>query len=557
MNSLSFADIIKLIITSISFIDFLIFCVLFLSFIIVVPFKATQISTKIISICVIFFFIVFKCMFIPIFLSTIPLFEFDIPGTDIILGILTWSNIILAGVPLILAIVTIMYKKPNLDKLNQIDCKRVNIIMPIYNEDPESLYIAIQSVIKLKYNSKNLINLYLSFDEGIPKSGEFNSDAFVKLIERYSLDSNDNRERINIQIDGVLISICRFEHGGKKSAQYGGFREMEKDFSREVLNDSLVFFIDSDIILNSRSVLHFCYYMEKYSKNALTGLISCIASNNPNFITFYQDIEYISGQIFWRNLENYFNGTSCLPGAFTILRYSFFKKVSDKYFNSTVYADNYDYQRFYLGEDRYLTHLLMEIEPRKIGFCEAARCKTSAPDNIKTLLKQRKRWYLGHIANDTWMISSFDLWKNYPLLCLFNLLNNTRNTSIYIYLIYFVLLLNKEASFISWILFILLPIILNWAFIIIYALKINRKMNILFYMTILLFQPIFNMAYMYYTIWTIKNRSWGGPRIDNELLDNELLDNLNPKYSLDSILNQSTEEEEPYIIEIPEAIDLE
>ena len=66
-------------------------------------------------------------------------------------------------------------------------------------------------------------------------------------------------------------------------------------------------------------------------------------------------------------------------------------------------------------------------------------------------------------------------------------------------------------------------------------------MNILFYMTILLFQPIFNMAYMYYTIWTIKNRSWGGPRVNNEILDNEILDNLNPTYSLESNLHQLTE----------------
>lgn len=514
--SLSITDIVKLIITSISLIDFLIFCVLFLSFIVIVPFKAKEVSTKIISTCVIIFFVIFKCMFIPIFLSTIPLFEIDIPRVDIILGVLTWSNILLAGVPLVLAFVTIMYRNPNSEELRQVDCKRVNIIMPIYNEDPDSLYRAIESVLKLEYNCKNLINLYLSFDEGVSKPGELNSDAFVKLMEHYDLDPNDKRERINVEIDGVLVAICRFEHGGKKSAQYGGFKEIEKDFSQQVLDDSLVFFIDSDIILNSNSVLHFCYHMKKYNKNTLTGLISCITSSNPNFITFYQDIEYISGQIFWRNLENYLNGTSCLPGAFTILRYSFFKKVCDKYFNSTIYADNYDYQRFYLGEDRYLTHLLMEIEPKKIGFCEAARCKTDAPKSIPTLMKQRKRWYLGHIANDTWMISSFDLWKNYPLLCIFNLLNNTRNTSIYIYLVYFVLLLNKEASFISWISFIVLPILLNWFFIVIYAFKINRKMNILFYMTILIFQPVFNMIYMYYTIWTIKETGWGGPRVDNK-----------------------------------------
>jgi chitin synthase len=563
-SSFSTADIIKLVITSVSFIDFLVFCVLFLSFIILVPYKTKLLSTKIISICVIIFFICFKLLFIPIFLSTIPFFQIDIQGLEIILGILTWSNIILAAVPLVFAIISIViYKTPNHEILIQQNHKKVNIIMPIYNEDPESLWRAIESVIKLDYGytdnqlatqKRNLINLYLSFDEGVPKlSQQLNSNAFVKLMERFNLDIYDRRERINVDIDGTLIAICRFEHGGKKSAQYGGFKEMEKDMkileekrSSFKIDESLVFFIDSDIILKSDSLLQFYYYLERFKKNALTGLISCIASENPKFITFYQDIEYVSGQIFWRNLESYFNSTTCLPGAFTILRYSFFKKVSEKYFNSNVYQDNTDYQRFYLGEDRYLTHLLMEIEPGKLGFCEAARCKTLAPDNIKTLLKQRRRWYLGHIANDTWMISSLELWKNYPLLCLFNLLNNTRNTSIYIYLLYFVLLLNKEVSLTLWILFILLPIMCNWFFIVVYSFKIKRKMNMIFYIAILLFQPLFSMAYLYYTIWTIRTRSWGGPRIDNDN-DNDktrkrevdnveeiYIENLEPKWSFDN-----------------------
>ena len=517
--NLSATDIIKLVITSVSLVDFLVFCMLYLSFIIVVPYKTNKTSTKIISVCVIIFFIGFKLMFIPVFLSTISYFQTNIPGVDIILGILIWSNIMLAVVPLFLAIVTIViYRKPKHDILIQQDCKKVNIIMPIYNEDPKSLWRAIESVIRLELatQKRNLI-LYLSFDEGLPKECQLNSDAFVKLMERFNIDPYDRRERINVDIDGILIAICRFEHGGKKSAQYGGFKEMEKDMKiLEEKTDSLVFFIDSDIVLKSDSLLQFDYYLEKFKKSALTGLISCIASDNPKLITFYQDIEYISGQILWRNLESYLNSTTCLPGAFTILRYDFFKKVSEKYFNSNIYSDNTDYQRFYLGEDRYLTHLLMEIEPNKLGFCEAARCKTDAPKTILALMKQRRRWYLGHIANDTWMISSLKLWKNYPLLCMFNLLNNTRNTSIYIYLFYFLPLLNKEISLKLWILFIILPLLCNWFFIIIYAFKIKRKMNMVFYITILLLQPLFNTAYMYYTIWTIKQKSWGGVRVETK-----------------------------------------
>lgn len=505
MSELSVSDWIKLIVTGVSFIDFIVFIVLFLSFMVYVPYKAKDFSTKVVSICIIIFFVIFKTMHLPVFLSTISVINYKIPGSNIIIGILTWANMILAAVPLILAIRTaFLYRNPSVYDLQAFTNKYVNIIMPIYNENPESLQKAIKSVLNLDY-PKKLIHLYLAFDEG-PCEDELNSDAFVKLMEYYTLDPSDKRHRIDIEDNGVIISICRFDHGGKKSAQYGAFKEMEKNGR---LSDAYVFFIDSDIILQHDSLSHFTYQMEQNKKSALTGIITCIASYNPNFLTFYQDIEYVSGQILWRNLEVYFGSTTCLPGAFTIIRYSFMKKVSDKYFNSNVYEDATDYQRFYLGEDRYLTHLLMEIEPWKLGFCELARCKTEAVSSLSGLLKQRKRWYLGHIANDTWMISSLKLWKTYPLLCLFNLLNNTRNTSIYIYLLYFVLLLDKDVSMIMWLLYIIMPMLLNWFFIAMYALKIKRKMNFVFYFAIILFQPILSSMYMYYTIYTMRHRSWG------------------------------------------------
>jgi cellulose synthase/poly-beta-1,6-N-acetylglucosamine synthase-like glycosyltransferase len=192
-----------------------------------------------------------------------------------------------------------------------------------------------------------------------------------------------------------------------------------------------------------------------------------------------------------------------------------------EYVKKTIYDDDVDYQRFYLGEDRYLTHLLMEIEPWKLGFCDSARCKTDAPNTIPALLKQRRRWYLGHISNEIWMMSSSKLWKSYPLLCLFNLVNNTRNTSIYIYLLYFVVIFNENTSILMWLMFIVLPIILNWLFLIFYSIRIRRKMNIIFYLVILLIQPIISMMYMYYTIWTMRQRSWGGARVEARVSDIE------------------------------------
>jgi cellulose synthase/poly-beta-1,6-N-acetylglucosamine synthase-like glycosyltransferase len=378
--------------------------------------------------------------------------------------------------------------------------------MPIYNETPEALWKAIESVRNLEYELDK-VHLYLAFDD------DTEPEAFKYIMQKWERDIEGSGRIIEIY-DKINISVCRFAHGGKKSAQQGAYNVIKSSHSQAELKDSFLFFIDSDIQLKSDALWQFVRHMEIKGKNCLTGMITCVTSEKPSFLSYYQDIEYISGQIFWRNMEDRFGATSCLPGAFTILRWTSFDGIADEYFEKTSYSDNFEYQRFYLGEDRYLTHLLMEKEPWKMGFCESARCKTEAPDTLIGLLKQRRRWFLGHISNDTWMLSSLSLWRKYPLLTLFNFLNNSRNTSIYIYLLYFVIFLNKNVPFMMWFLYIMLPIVLNWFFIMYYALTLKRKMNVIFYLMIVVFQPIFSMMFMYYTIYTIRQKSWGGVRVE-------------------------------------------
>ncbi len=64
MVEFTVSDIIKTIITCISTVDFLVFVVLFLTFIGFLPYKAKDISTKIVSVLVITFFILYKIIHI-------------------------------------------------------------------------------------------------------------------------------------------------------------------------------------------------------------------------------------------------------------------------------------------------------------------------------------------------------------------------------------------------------------------------------------------------------------------------------------------------------------
>jgi len=509
MESLNATDIIVLIITGISVFDFIVFTLLFTIYLLAIQYKTYKWSTRLSSIIIMLFFLIFKLLHIPAFLSTVSIFNINIKYYDWCLFILTWVNITLTGFPMITSLYTLIYnlfeKKEDVEIYKN---SNIIIVMPIYNETPESLWKGIESVKKSEYNLDK-IHLYLAFDD------DNEPDAFKYIMQKWNRNYIQNDKVINIH-DTIKISVCRFTHGGKKSAQKGAYELIKNDYneSDNLLKESLLLFIDSDIQLKEDALWQFVKHINKYNKTCITGMITCITSDNPSFLAFYQDMEYVSGQIFWRNFENITGTTSCLPGAFTIMKWTSFDNISTEYFNKTKYDDSFDYQRFYLGEDRYMTHLLMEKEPWKQGFCEAARCKTEAPSDLLGLLKQRRRWFLGHISNDTWMISSLYLWKTYPVFTLFNFLNNSRYTSVYIYLLYFVLLLNNNVTFISWFLFLILPIICNWVFIMYYSFKLKRKMNAIFYILIVLLQPIFNMLYMYYTIYTIKQHTWGGIRVD-------------------------------------------
>jgi cellulose synthase/poly-beta-1,6-N-acetylglucosamine synthase-like glycosyltransferase len=67
------------------------------------------------------------------------------------LGVLTWSNMALAAFPLIVALCCLCYKTPTFADISASGVKKVNIIMPIYNEE-ENLIATLDSISRFKTN---------------------------------------------------------------------------------------------------------------------------------------------------------------------------------------------------------------------------------------------------------------------------------------------------------------------------------------------------------------------------------------------------------------------
>lgn len=273
---------------------------------------------------------------------------------------------------------------------------------------------------------------------------------------------------------------------------------------------------------------------------AMTGVITSTTKKH-SLITLLQDMEYIHGQLFERTVESGCGAVTCLPGALTMLRFSAFRRMAKYYFadKAEQCEDLFDYGKCHLGEDRWLTHLFMIGAKKRyqIQMCTSAFCKTEAVQTYQSLIKQRRRWFLGFITNEVCMLTDIRLWKMYPILCLVRFMQNTIRTTA---LLFFILLLaivsttTRPADLPVG--FIAISLGLNWLMMIYFGVVLGRW-KIVAYPLMFVINPFFNWYYMVYGIFTAGQRTWGGPRADAGAAD----ENTTPQEVIEKAMAEGDE----------------
>lgn len=165
----------------------------------------------------------------------------------------------------------------------------------------------------------------------------------------------------------------------------------------------------------------------KVFPDSLTRMVSCmvvdveimglcgetkIANKADNFVTMMQVFEYYISHHMTKAFEAMFGGVTCLPGCFSMYRIKAPKGDSGywvpilanpdivEHYSENVVDTLHKKNLLLLGEDRYLTTLLLKTFPRrKTMFCPQAVCKTIVPDTFQVLLSQRRRWINSTIHN--------------------------------------------------------------------------------------------------------------------------------------------------------------
>ncbi|KHN97874.1 chitin synthase D [Metarhizium album ARSEF 1941] len=396
--------------------------------------------------------------------------------------------------------------------------------MPCYREEPHVLISAIDSVVECDYPA-SCIHVFLSFD------GEQVDELYLGTLGLLgvppTLKSYPNS--IDVVYKGVRITVSRFAHGGKRQCQKSTFELIDRVYADYIKQNDNIFilFIDSDCILDRVCLQNFVYDMELSPGNsrkmlAMTGVITSTTKKH-SIITLLQDMEYIHGQLFERTVESGCGSVTCLPGALTMLRFSAFRRMAKYYFADKAEEcdDLFDYAKCHLGEDRWLTHLFMigAKQRYQIQMCTSAFCKTEAVQTYASLVKQRRRWFLGFITNEVCMLTDWRLWKRYPALILVRFMQNTIRTTALLFFVMVLALLTTTASVRNLpVGFMAVSLGLNWLLMLYFGAKLKR-FKIWFYPLMFVLNPLFNWYYMVYGILTAGQRTWGGPRADAAAAD--------------------------------------
>ncbi|KAF6841934.1 chitin synthase d [Colletotrichum plurivorum] len=496
--------------------------------------KAEHWTIRVLAVVLAILFTCFRAIFLPIMIVTLPLPSVVVQlwPEQMVIGLqwfAFWSFAGLLTIPWLFCVYQLVTNQLGRTKrikqvLDEVSAPKVVIVMPVYKEDPDVLFVAINSVVDCDY-PPSCIHVFLSFD------GDQEDELYLNTIEKLGvpLTLETYPKSIDVSYKSARITVSRFPHGGKRHCQKATFKLIDKVYETYLKrNDNLfILFIDSDCILDPTCLQNFVFDMELSPGNsrdmlAMTGVITSTTKKH-SLITLLQDMEYIHGQLFERTVESGCGAVTCLPGALTMLRFSAFRRMAKYYFadKAEQCEDLFDFAKCHLGEDRWLTHLFMIGAKKRyqIQMCTSAFCKTEAVQTYKSLIKQRRRWFLGFITNEVCMLTDWRLWRRYPILVLVRFMQNTIRTTA---LLFFIMVLaiittSKKVENLP-VGFIAISLGLNWLMMLYFGAKL-RRFKIWLYPIMFILNPFFNWFYMVYGIFTAGQRTWGGPRADAATAD--------------------------------------
>ena len=251
---------------------------------------------------------------------------------------------------------------------------------------------------------------------------------------------------------------------------------------------------------------------------------TALSNAKSSFITMMQVYEYYISHNLTKAFESLFGSVTCLPGCFTMYRIRaaesgkplfVSREVVEEYSEirvDTLHAKNL----LHLGEDRYLTTLLLKNHPKyKTKYIMRAHAWTIAPDSWTVFMSQRRRWINSTVHN---LIELIPLQQLCGFCCFsmrfvvfLDLLSTIVQPVIVGYIVYLIVLVVENPNLVPITAFILLGAIYGLQGIIFI---LRRKWEMIGWMLIyVLAMPIFSFGLPLYAFWHMDDFSWGNTRL--------------------------------------------
>lgn len=455
----------------------------------------------------------------------------------------------------------------NLDKF--IICQ-----VPAYTEDEESLRRAIDSMARMRYDDKRKLLVVICDGMiigqgndrptprivldilGVPESVDPEPLSFESLGEGMKQHNMGKIYSGLYEVQGHIVpflvvvkvgkpsEVSRPGNRGKRDSQMVLMRflnrihynlpmsPMELEMHHQIRNIigvnptfyEFILQVDADTVVApdaaTRMVSSFL------SDTRLIGVCGETALTNAktSAVTMIQVYEYYISHNLTKAFESLFGSVTCLPGCFTMYRIRS-AETAKPLFVSKEIVDGYSEIRvdtlhmknlLHLGEDRYLTTLLLKYHPKyKTKYIFSAKAWTIAPESWAVFLSQRRRWINSTVHN---LIELIPLQQLCGFCCFsmrfivfIDLLGTVIQPVTIAYIVYLIVWLVRDTSTIPWTAFVLLAAIYGLQAIIFI---LRRKWEMVGWMIIyILAMPVFSLALPLYSFWHMDDFSWGNTRV--------------------------------------------
>lgn len=250
-----------------------------------------------------------------------------------------------------------------------------------------------------------------------------------------------------------------------------------------------------------------------------------LSNAKSSFTTMMQVYEYYISHNLIKAFESLFGSVTCLPGCFTMYRIRdaasnkplfVSREIIEGY--STVRVDTLHMKNLlHLGEDRYLTTLLIKHHPTyKTKYIFGAHAHTIAPDTQGIFFSQRRRWINSTVHNLAELVPLQQLCGfccfSMRFVVFIDLISTVVQPIIVPYIAYLIYKIASGTSTIPLTAFILLGAIYGLQAIIFIA---RRRWEMLGWMIVYIVAlPLFSLFLPLYSFWHMDDFSWGNTRVE-------------------------------------------